>query len=214
MRMEEELFVGIISMCSTRILQRLRLIPGKRKLRKPKNPIKLVLQNAMEYVKRIKIEQMPDTDLQSTMSLFRTKAKDMVRLIDLWRGHRTPTRLDDLVKRVYHLHQVTKLSTLLDLIPTLDMQQDAKISLLNTISKVARYREAGRILYRTAKKIHSARQMTAVPVKLPEEAFYFASDSTYTPALLSTVTRIDQQYRQHKLFSRVCPIKYYSRGSC
>lgn len=130
MRMEEELFVGIISMCSTRILQRLRLIPGKRKLRKPKNSIKLVLQNAMEYVKRIKIEQMPDTDLQSTMSLFRTKAKDMVRLIDLWRGHRTPTRLDDLVKRVYHLHQVTKLSTLLDLIPTLDMQQDAKISLL------------------------------------------------------------------------------------
>lgn len=82
---------------------------------------------------------MPDKDLQSTMSLFRTKAKDVVRLIDLWRGHQTPTRLGDLVKGVYHLHQVTKLSTLLDLIPMLDMQQDAKTSLLNTISKVARY---------------------------------------------------------------------------
>ena len=202
--MEEELFVGIISMCSTRILQRLRLIPSKRKPGKPKKPIKLVLQNVMEYVKRIKIEKIPDTDLQSTMSLFRTKAKDVVRLIDSWHGHQTPTRLGVLVKGVYNLHQVTKLSTLLDLIPTLDMQHNAKISLLNTISKVARYREAARILYRTAKKIPSARQMTAVPVKLPEEAFSFASYNTYTPSLLSTVTRIDKQYHHHKLFSRVC----------
>ena len=128
--MEEELFVGIISMCSTRILQRLRLIPSKRKPGKPKKPIKLVLQNVEEYVKRIKIEKIPDKDLQSTMSLFRTKAKDVVRLIDSWHGHQTPTRLGVLVKGVYNLHQVTKLSTLLDLIPTLDMQQDAKISLL------------------------------------------------------------------------------------
>ena len=86
----------------------------------------------MEYVKQIKIEQMPDKDLQSTMSLFRTKAKEVLRLIDLW--WQTPTHL---VKGVYNLHQVTKLSTLPDLIPTLVMQQDVKISLLNTISKVA-----------------------------------------------------------------------------
>lgn len=46
--------------------------------------------------------------------------------------------------------------------------------------------------------------MTAVPVKLPEEAFSFASYNTYTPSLLSTVTRIDKQYHQHKLFSQVC----------
>lgn len=144
--MEEEHFVRIISICSTHILQQLHLILSKRKLRKPKKLTKLVLQNVMEYVKQIKIEQMPDKDLQSTMSLFRTKAKDVVRLIDLWRGHQTLTCLGDLVKGVYHLHQVTKLNTLFDLIPTLDMQQDAKISLLNTISKVSHYQEAARIL--------------------------------------------------------------------
>ena len=46
--------------------------------------------------------------------------------------------------------------------------------------------------------------MKVVPVKLPEEAFSFASASTYSSVLLSTVTRIDQQYHQQKLFSRVC----------
>lgn len=84
------------------------------------------------------------------------------------------------------------------------MQQDAKTSLLNTISKVSRYREAARILYRAAKKIPLARQMIVVRVKLPEEAFSFASASTYSPVLLSTVTRIDQQYHQQRLSSRVC----------
>lgn len=90
------------------------------------------------------------------MSLFRTKAKDAVRLIDLWSRHQTLTRLGDLVKGIYCLHQVTKLNTLFDQVPTLDMQHNAKISLLNTISKVARYQEAARMLYHTAKKIPSA----------------------------------------------------------
>lgn len=202
--MEEELFAGIISMCSVRILQRLRLISSKRTLRKPKKPIKVVLQNVMENVKRIKTEKMPDKELQSTQFLFRTRVKEVIRLIDLWWGHQTTTRLGDLVKGIYHLHQVTKLSTLFDLIPTLDMQRDEKASLLNTISKVARYREAARILYRTAKRIPLARQMIVVPVKLPKEAFSFASASAYSPVLLSTVTRIDQQYHQQRLFSRVC----------
>ena len=153
LKMEEELFARIISMSSVRILQRLRLIFGKRKPRKPKKPIKVALQKIMEYVKQIQAEKMSDKELQSTKSLFKTKAKEVVRLIDLWRGHQTATRLGDLVKGIYHLHQVTKLSTLFDLIPTSDMQRDEKTSLLNTISKVARYREAARILYRTAKKI-------------------------------------------------------------
>lgn len=191
-------------MCSVRILQRLRLISGKRKLRKPRKPIKVVLQNVMEYVRQIRAEKMPDKKLQSTQSLFKKRAKEVVRLIDLWRGHQTANRSGDLVKGIYHLHQVRKLSTLFDLIPAFDMQRDEKTSLFNIISKIARYREAARILYRIAKKSLLARQMIVVPVKLPEEAFSFASTGTYSPVLLSTVTRIDQQYHQHRLFSRVC----------
>ena len=144
---------------------------------------------------------MPDKELQSTQFLFRTRVKEVIRLIDLWWGHQTTTCLGDLVKGIYHLHQVTKLSTLFDLIPTLDMQRDEKASLLNTISKVAHYREAARILYCTAKRIPLARQMIVVPVKLPKEAFSFASASAYSPVLLSTVTCIDQQYHQQRLFS-------------
>ena len=56
--MEEELFARIISMCLIRILQRLYLILGKRKLRKPKKPIKLDLQNVVEYVKEIFLLQI------------------------------------------------------------------------------------------------------------------------------------------------------------
>ena len=82
---------------------------------------------------------MPDKELQSTQFLFRTRVKEVIRLIDLWWGHQTTTCLGDLVKGIYHLHQVTKLSTLFDLIPMLDMQWDEKASLLNTISKVACY---------------------------------------------------------------------------
>lgn len=104
---------------------------------------------------------MPAKDLQSTQALFTTTAKEVVKLIDLWSGDQTATHLGHLVKGIYHLHQVIKLSILFDLIPTFDMQCYDKKSLLNTISKVARYREAVRILSASTARL----QLDKTPVE-------------------------------------------------
>ncbi|KAL4744487.1 hypothetical protein BDW72DRAFT_212587 [Aspergillus terricola var. indicus] len=111
-------------------------------------------------------------------------------------GHQTSTRLGDLVEGVHRLSHIGKLRALLDLVADRDMEFSAKESLLNIVSKVARYRDSARFLYRTAKKVPVARRMNAICVKLPREAFDHSLARKYTPDILLTPSRIDQQYSQ------------------
>jgi hypothetical protein len=170
-------------MCSPRILCRLRLVAGKRKV--PRQPIKDILEEVVRYFRQLDNERLD----RLPVALFVGRAKDVMKLADSWVKHQTQPKLEDLIEGIYRLKQVGRLQALLDMIPNRTMCPSSRQNLINIVSKVSRYREAAQFLYRAARKYPMVRRMTAVIVNLPREAFYRLSDGNYTPRLESTVAR-------------------------
>ncbi|KAF9888245.1 hypothetical protein FE257_008814 [Aspergillus nanangensis] len=208
---EKALFANIVDMCSLRILYRLGLRASRNHPRKSKRPIKGILQNVMKCARMVAAECASEP-LRATAILFRDKAREVTSLIDSWQGHQTTARLGDLVRGINNLQQVNQLSDLLNEIPAPELQNDAKKSLLNAIGKVSRYAEAPRILRRIAKRFCVARNMKAIPVKLPRDAFCNPFTGTYAPKIESSVARIDHQSSDWKTLNRVYHLLGYSEA--
>jgi hypothetical protein len=189
-------------MCSVRILCRLRFIPNSRDI--PKQPIKELLQEAVDAIRWLEKKTVQDTGLLLLSKLFLERAKEVIKLVDAWSKHRKSARLGDLVEGVNRLWRVGGLQDLFSAIPNQIMDPSSRKNLLNIISKVARYREAARFLYRTAKKIPLVRQMKIVLVSLPQNAFQKIPANQYSPTLPSTVSRINAQHRQQWNVGQVC----------
>ncbi|PLB48227.1 hypothetical protein P170DRAFT_359999 [Aspergillus steynii IBT 23096] len=199
-------------MCSLRILYRLGLRASRKQTRKSKRPLREILQNVARCAKQVAAKSGSSKSLRATALLFRDKAREVTGLIDSWQGHQTVARLRDLVRGINHLHQVNQLSDLLNEIPAPELQNEAKESFLNAIGKVSRYAEAPRILRRIAKRFRSARYMTAIPVKLPKDAFCLPSNGAYAPDIGSSVARIDHQYSDRKRLNRVFHLLGYTEA--
>jgi len=137
-------------MCSVRILCRLGFIPNSRNT--PRQPIKELLQEALNAIRWLEKKTFQDTGLLLRSRLFVERAKEVIKLVDAWAKHRKPARLGELVERVNRLWRVGKLQDLLSAIPNQIIDPTSRRNLLNIISKVARYQEAARFLYRTAKE--------------------------------------------------------------
>lgn len=197
---EKDVFAAIVSMCSTRILQRLRLKPTKRK---PKKSFKAILQEAMELVGEIDSKRLTETDLSSVANLFVTMSRDMVRLIDAWSRHQTATRLMDLVEGINRLGQVKHLNALLGIIPNRMLDPLTKSTIINIIGKVSRYWEAAGLLYRTSRKLAIARRMRIVLVDLPQAAFPTLPAREFSCDLTSTLSRIDRAYGKPESLRRI-----------
>jgi hypothetical protein len=95
------------------------------------------------------------------------------------------------VEGLYHLRQVEELQPLLDAIPNTSMHSGARRSILDIIRKAARYREAARFLYRTAKKFPSAKRMKVQIINLPRSVFNRTLIPQYKPTLSSRVEQIE-----------------------
>lgn len=206
---ERALFANIVDMCSLRILYRLGLRANRNQARKSRRPIREILQNMLKCAARV-AAKCASEPLQATAISFRDKAREVTSLIDSWQRHQTAVRLSDLVRGINHLHQLNQLSDMLNEIPAPELQREAKKSFLNVIGKISRYAEAPRILRRIAKRFRVARNMTAIPVKLPRDAFCLPSIGTYAPDIESSITRIDHQYSDQKRLSRVYHLLGYT----
>jgi hypothetical protein len=108
------------------------------------------------------------------------------------------------VEGAHRLWRVGELQALLSTIPNRTIGPTSRENLLNIISKVARYREAARFLYRTAKKIPLVRQMKIVLVSLPQNVFQRIPANQYTPTLPSTVSQISALHGQRWNVSYIC----------
>ena len=179
-------------MCSRRILCRLRFVPNVRK--KSKQPIKEVLQEAISSLKQLGNQELGN--LSQTATVFMERAKEVIKLADSWTKHQTLAQLRDLIEGVYRLRKIRELKHLLDAIPSRGMDPSSRRNLFNIVSKVARYQEAARFLYRTAKDFRVVRQMNVVIVDLPEKAFINVPFDKHTPRLASTIMRISTAHRQ------------------
>ncbi|KAI0845841.1 hypothetical protein F5Y00DRAFT_272648 [Daldinia vernicosa] len=197
---ENDVFRAIVSMCSARILYRLSLIRSHK--RRQKRSIKEGLQVTLEYLKQNVIRKHePSSPLYS----FIDRAKDVLRLIDSWDKHQTQPELEELVDGIRHLRQVKSFYAFINSIPDRDMESDSKARLINTISKVARYREAARSLYRAAKKIPLVRNMHLVIIQLPQKVFDKDLGSDYTSNLGDSLPVIGK-LKKKKYLEQVCDL--------
>lgn len=198
---EKDVFVAIVSMCSTRILQKLRLISTKRKSKK--KSFKTILQEAIEHVRGIDSKRLTETNLSSVANAFVSMSRDMVRLTDAWFRHQTAPRLMDLMEGINRLRQVEHLNALLGLVPDRVLNATAKSTMMKIIGKVSRYLEAARLLYRTSRKFAIARRMRIVLVDLPQAAFPTLQVRASSSNLTSTLSRIDRAYGKPESLRRI-----------
>lgn len=171
---EQELFTHIVSMCTQRILVRIRY--AKSKSNKPKQTIKHLLTTTTSL-------------LGTTYSKYKQAARIVVKNIDSWLKHQTTDALCNVVESIHALSRVPQLRPALDSIANIVLGPSERKNLLRMILRVARYRETARILYRLAKKYPITRNMCLVLVTLPASAFRALSPG-YKPSLERTSQRL------------------------
>ncbi|KAL4864154.1 hypothetical protein BDV12DRAFT_201387 [Aspergillus spectabilis] len=198
-----QILTAVVSMCSSRILSRLRLAFKSRTT--TKRPLKGTLQEALLAVKIVR-RKLNDRNVLKTADNFTLRAKEVEKLLDSWSQYQVDRRLVEVVEGIHQLQQIVGLSELISIIPNQDMSPTARKSLLNIVSKVSRYWEVARFLYRTAKKSPLARVMRTVPVQLPEEAFAAPIIKGYSPGLQSKITEATPRGSQQKLLREICAI--------
>ncbi|KAI0837935.1 hypothetical protein F5Y06DRAFT_269405 [Hypoxylon sp. FL0890] len=199
---EIDVFRAIISMCSRRILYRLRLRGRKVHYQS----IEKALQTVYEHLRHTEQEEFKGAGALAILSQFIEKASEVLKLVRAWAGHQTDFRLEELVEGIYRLHKVGNLCALIENghIPDQIMEPNLRKSLLNMISKVARYREAARFLYRMGKKFPLARRMRVVIVQWSKKSFKRGSYDEYTPRLKTTISLAEGLKNHEKDLAYIC----------
>ena len=178
--------ISVISMCSPRVMCRLRL-----KGRASKKPIQDLLRDAIFSIGRIEAQRLHEKDLSLTSTLFISEADKVIQLVARWLKDPTLHELGDLVEGIYHLQQTApRFNELLTIISNNDMVPSSRSSLLNIIRKVSRYWEAARKLYRTAKKFPLVRNMKIQLANLPQKAFEGQIHYSKFPDLYSSLSKL------------------------
>ncbi|PLB47584.1 hypothetical protein P170DRAFT_409773 [Aspergillus steynii IBT 23096] len=199
---KNRIFYVIVSMCSPRILSRLRLAPSGRQ--KMKRSFKDTLQELTIALTQVNQRKLADRNLSEVVNLLIDRVKEARKQVGSWFRHQVTERLLELVESIYRIKQIKLLQSIIGMIPNIYMSPTARQSFLNIVNKTSRYWEAARFLYRTAKKVPLARKMRTVPVHLPKEAFKIPSTNTYTPDLVKKVTEASPKGRQQKLLKEIC----------
>lgn len=201
-KVKEQVFSAVVSMCSSRILARLSL--GPRAKFKVKKDFKKDLVEAINSVNRQR-SCSTNTRNQGNLSLFAAKSRELIKLVDLWTNYQTQTRLEDLVEGIYQLQKTEVAQLVLNGISNKEMDPSRRTSLLNTIKKVARYRQAARFLYRMVAKEKNVNRLKAVAVNLPKEVFERSvpSSDDYSPRLSSALLRIHPKYAKEKNLDQI-----------
>jgi hypothetical protein len=187
---KDGIFAAIVTMCSKRILCRLRLRPKKRdskaEAQRKKDSFKRGVQQAINHVSRASRSTRDVTDLSA---MFTRRAKKVIKMLNAWTGHQVESRLGEIVEAVHELDQLEGLRSLVRGIPNDVLDPCSRHSLINIITKVARYKDVGRSLYRLAKRVPQVRNMVVVPVTLPKKTWKRESRIPSQPGLEETVLR-------------------------
>ncbi|GLA78875.1 hypothetical protein AtubIFM55763_001038 [Aspergillus tubingensis] len=200
--MGNQVITAVVSMCSSRILSRLRLAVSARNT---KRPFKDTLREALLAVKIVG-KDLKNRALLETVRSFTMRAREVEKILDSWSQYQVGTRLVGVVEGIYQLQQIMGLADLIDIIPNKDMSPSSRQILLNIMNKVARYWEVARFLYRTAKKFPLARAMRTVPVRLPKEALSIPISNEYAPDLRAKIAEAAPRGSQQKLLKEICAI--------
>lgn len=196
---EKEVFKAIVSMCSIRILQRLRLARAPRDPEN-KNPIDEILGHTMNCAR----DQAISNSMKSKLSSFLKAGNEVVKSVNAWRKYKSVERLETIVEKVYQLHRLGAIEELLRGISNKVMDPSSKRGLVNMVAKVARYRQAARLLLRSAREFPIVSRVKVDGATLPAAMFdYPPPVGNYNPSLPTTVQRLGQKYSQKRNMSKI-----------
>ncbi|KAH3908695.1 hypothetical protein HBI56_074220 [Parastagonospora nodorum] len=190
---ETVVFSAIVSMCAKRILLRLRLLKNGRNSQK--QSFQLKLRSAIYCLNK---DGSTGSNLQryKPLSDFVEMARLITKSADAWVNHQTTMKLNELVDSVYNLKQTINIEALSTAMTARNMDPGSRRSLINTINKVARYREIARSLYRMSRKNTLLRHLELIPVNLPIAAFSRPSEALAMPSLRDTFVRANPLCRE------------------
>lgn len=134
----------------------------------------------------------------------KTKTRQLIARIDEYRKHQTVQRLVPIIEGAKTLSQTPNFDVRVETISNKILDPGQRTKIVQTLLKVAQYRDTARILYRAAKKFKAARNMQVIAVELPPETFTFAT-CTNTD-LKSTLTRIQALPKHDKDYHRLTQI--------
>ncbi|KZZ99026.1 hypothetical protein AAL_02577 [Moelleriella libera RCEF 2490] len=180
--MEDSVLHAIMVMCSDQIDTRLRLrVADNHKMKASPNKH---LTSAINYFR------------QHPAAPFVQYARALYQRIETYENHRTVLEMKQVVEAAYTLTRNVDVSQCVGSIPEIFLEKTAKTALVNTIRKLARYKESARFLRGVALKYGSVKHMRLVPVKLPATAFdrNIAAD----PTLETTLRRIGLSAERNK----------------
>jgi hypothetical protein len=205
---KDDLLAKIVAMCSKRICCRLKLAKKKRSSRsdaeKKRDSFKTALEKAIEHVSTLAegIESLDCSDvsnasgisessesLESPPSAFIKAAKNVIRKLNAWAKHQVDARLVDVVDAVHELDSIKGHRDLIRGVPNNILDPNLRHSLINIITKIARYKESGRTLYSRAKHIPQLRNMKVVIVALPAACWHRSPPLQTDLDLQSTILR-------------------------
>ncbi|PON20204.1 hypothetical protein TGAM01_v210925 [Trichoderma gamsii] len=189
---EGAVFAAIISMCSKRILCRLRFTNTYRKA--TRQPITLLLQKAMA--------------LRSVepFHTFMERSRDVIKFAESWKKQETPDKLGSLVRSIHHLSKTSGFQDVIETISNKEMDPCSRKYLLNGVRKVARYFEAARFLCNLSKKHPSIQRLRFILIKPPLSAFEETPAALCTSTFSSMIARISSLHGLQWNADRICNI--------
>ncbi|KAJ3577741.1 hypothetical protein NPX13_g2826 [Xylaria arbuscula] len=194
---EDEVFVNIVELCKTRILCRLRLEKKKKGFPNKQRT------NIIDGLKPV-VEYLHNNPSENTR-LFLSRAQGVLKLSGSYMAHQTNEELEDLIEGINSLRQTEKFEDILRVALSHDPNPITRSYLSNMIRKVARYREAARILRRLACRLPPVRRMLVEIVELPSDALERPSiDSKYRGSIKSTISRIPNLKSSLKDVKKMC----------
>jgi hypothetical protein len=193
--MESDVFKAIVSMCTKRILLRLRLSHSGRG--EPKQTFQEKLRITIDLVKKWAMET-PDRRSQLS-KLFVEKARLIIKAADVWTKHQTVARLEELIDSVYRLKRTVDIEALLHGTTSREIDPSSRRSLINIVNKIARYREIARYLCRLSKNISLVRRMELKTIELPVAAYERPPPGYAQSTLGSMLTRGSQPRRKAEI---------------
>ncbi|KXH65859.1 hypothetical protein CSAL01_02908 [Colletotrichum salicis] len=204
---EDSVLREVVAMCYKRILKRLRVgIPeecgieeeteeGKSMAHlrptRQRHSIERLLTTFDSYFKnRLHLSSL--RPFRDSLKEILKRAHTVTLSLRKWERYQKPPALQTLVEEVFQLSRVNHFEELVHMIPHTAMDPGLKSSLCNMISKVARYKEVSRHIYRTAKKYDIARRAEVVTVNLAcpiPGAYERISEGSRCPELTTALAR-------------------------
>lgn len=194
---EDDVLHAIVSMCTKRIVIRLRLRSLKTKQRSIKPTIQHTLRLVIECLQRS--SKGRNDQRNKDLDMFIENARLVIRSVDDWVNHQTVVQLKRLVVSVYNMKRIVDLEAVLCGITSKEMDPSIRKSLVNIIQKVARYCEIARCLFRMSKKHALFRHMMIRIIELPAQAYIRPQENRHTSTLASAIARSHQSYRRENV---------------